>query len=127
MGPLSCEQDWWPVISVIFVSRIFACWRWVWWDVLSQFAETKNYCSACNAKSEGGRAKNNVTLLTAMGAVCGDRIRSWSGGRGPRHFLENYTGSVANFWPNFGGFLLGWGGLPIHPLHQHHHLYQPLG
>ena len=38
--------------------EILACWRLVWWGVLSELAETKNNCSACNAKSEGGRAKN---------------------------------------------------------------------
>ena len=30
----------------------------MWWDVLSELAETKNNPSACNAKSKGGRAKN---------------------------------------------------------------------
>ena len=40
--------------------EILACWRWVWWGVLSEFAETKNNCSACNAKSKGGRAKNSM-------------------------------------------------------------------
>ena len=38
--------------------EILACWRWVCWGVLSKLAETKNNCSACNAKSKDGRAKN---------------------------------------------------------------------
>ena len=42
--------------------------------VLSEFAKTKNNCSACNAKSKGGRAKKlNVALLTAMRAVWGSQ------------------------------------------------------
>ena len=42
------------------VCEILACLRWVWWGVLSEFAETKNNCSACNAKSKGGRTKNST-------------------------------------------------------------------
>ena len=38
--------------------EILACWRWVWWDVLLELAETKSNCSACNAKRKGGKAKN---------------------------------------------------------------------
>ena len=50
--------------------EILASWRWIWWGVLSEFAENKNNCSACNAKSKSGRTKNfNVTLLTAIRAV----------------------------------------------------------
>ena len=30
----------------------------MWRDVLLEFAETKNNCSACNAKSKGSRARN---------------------------------------------------------------------
>ena len=37
--------------------EILACWRW---GVLSELTETKNTCSACNAKSKGGRAKNST-------------------------------------------------------------------
>ena len=38
----------------------------MWWDVLSELAETKNL-SSCNTKSKSGRAKKlNVALLTAM-------------------------------------------------------------
>ena len=40
--------------------EILACWRWVWWGVLSKLAETKNNCSVCNLKSKGGRAKNSM-------------------------------------------------------------------
>ena len=40
--------------------EILACWRWVWWGVLLELAETKNNLSACNAKSKGGRAKNSM-------------------------------------------------------------------
>ena len=40
--------------------EILAHWRWVWRDVLSELAETKNNCSACNAKNKGGRAKNSM-------------------------------------------------------------------
>ena len=35
--------------------EILACWRWVWWGVLSEFAETKNNLSACNSKSKAAR------------------------------------------------------------------------
>ena len=37
-------------------------WRWVWWGVLSELAETKNNLSAFNAKSKGGRVKNSTLL-----------------------------------------------------------------
>ena len=40
--------------------EILACRRWVWWGVSSQFTETKNYVSACNAKSKVGRAKYSI-------------------------------------------------------------------
>ena len=40
--------------------EILACWRWVWWGVLSELAGTKNNRSACNAKSKGVRAKNSM-------------------------------------------------------------------
>ena len=93
--------------------EILARWRWVWCGVSSQFDETKNYCLACNAKSKSGRAKIlNATFLTAKRAVWG----SQSGGHGLNHLLENYTRNVTNFWPNFGGFLLGWRGLPVYPI-----------
>ena len=32
----------------------------MWWGVLLKFAKTKNNCSACNAKSKGGRAKKSM-------------------------------------------------------------------
>ena len=38
--------------------EILASWRWVWLGVLSEFAETKNNCSACNVKSKGGSVKS---------------------------------------------------------------------
>ena len=34
--------------------EIIARRRWVWLGVLSEFTETKNYLSACNAKSKCG-------------------------------------------------------------------------
>ena len=80
---------------------------------MSQFAKTKNYCSAHNTKRKGGRAKKiNITLVTAMRAAWG----SQSGGHGPNRLLENYARSVANFRPKLGGFLLGWGGLLVHSI-----------
>ena len=39
--------------------EILACWRWVWWGVLLELAETMNNLSVFNAKSKGGRAKNS--------------------------------------------------------------------
>ena len=39
---------------------MLACWRWVWWGVLSEFAETKKNLSACNAKSKGSKAKDSM-------------------------------------------------------------------
>ena len=42
------------------ICEILACWRWVWLGDLSELAETKNNCSACNAKSKGSRAKNSM-------------------------------------------------------------------
>ena len=58
--------------------------------------ETKSICSACNAKSKGGRAKkkkNDITLLTATRAVWG----SQSGGHGQNCLPENHTRIVTNF------------------------------
>ena len=49
-------------------------------------------------------------LLTVTRAVWG----SQSGGRGLNRLLYVWTESVANVWPDFGGFLLGWRGLPVH-------------
>ena len=52
---------------------------------LSEFAETKNNFSACNAKSKGGRTKKlNIALLTATRAVWG----SQSGGHGFNCLLD---------------------------------------
>ena len=48
--------------SSLWFCEILACWRWVWWGVLSELAETKNNLSAFNAKSKGGRAKNSTWL-----------------------------------------------------------------
>ena len=50
--------------------------------------------------------KLNIAFLTTR-AVWG----SQSGGHGLNHLLENYTESVTNVWPKFGGFLLGWGAM----------------
>ena len=43
-----------------FVRFYIARWRWAWWGVLLELAETKNNLSAFNAKSKGGRAKNST-------------------------------------------------------------------
>ena len=47
---------------------------------------SRSNCSARNAKSKGGRAKNSmyIALLTAMRAVWGN----WSGGCGFNHLLD---------------------------------------
>ena len=50
---------------------------------LSELAETKNNCSACNAKSKA-KGKLNIALLTTIRAVWG----SWSGGRGFNPLLD---------------------------------------
>ena len=39
--------------------EILACWRWVWWGVLLEFAETKNNYSACNSVVEPKAITNN--------------------------------------------------------------------
>ena len=64
----SCWYEWQPVVCMISV-RFYhvggGCG-----GVLSEFTETKNDCSACNAKKQERWSQEvNIALLTAMAAV----------------------------------------------------------
>ena len=50
--------------------EILACWKWEWWGVLLQYAETKNYCSG-NAKSKGGRGKTQGSFVDSQKSSMG--------------------------------------------------------
>ena len=51
--------------------EILGCYRWVWWGVLSEFAETKNNLSGCNAKSKGDRAIAQRSYVDNHESICG--------------------------------------------------------
>ena len=51
--------------------EILSCWRWVWWGVLLEFAETKNNFSACNAKKKGWQSQKLMLLCLQPWEHCG--------------------------------------------------------
>ena len=63
---------------------------------LLQFSETKNNCSACNAKSKGGRGKAQHSFVDSHNSS----VRESVGGCGLNHWLDVLKArKCCKFWP----------------------------
>ena len=102
--------------------EILACWRWVWWGVGQNSLKLRITIQAVMHKARGIDPKTQRSFVDCNESSVGDSVWwAW-----PQPFASRIDLKCCKFLAR-----LWW--LPSglerfsHPLHQHHHLDQPLG